>query len=117
MDQGCDLVRPKAKLAHGRQEVPDLGAGQVLPQLADDGLVLGDEASGGALAVDQTLAFHLGHGPLHGVGVDPCLGGPIPDGGEAVTRLQLAGDDPLLDLGDELGVNGQVAAEFPWTRN
>ena len=108
-----DLLQGEAQVDHAVQKFLHLAPGQGLPQAADAVCVLGDEPPGGALAVDQLFPLHLHHGPLHGVGVDPRLCRQVPHRGQARSRLQGAADDALLDLGDQLGVDGGVAAKLP----
>ena len=70
-------------------------------------------AAGGALAVDQALPLQFCQSPMHGVGVHPGLGGQVPDRGQPRPRPQQTAHDALLNLRDELGVNGGIFPKFP----
>ena len=55
-----------------------------------------------ALLIEQTI------GAGDGIEVDPQIGGQLADGGELVAWLEFSGGDLVLDLVDELHVDGDV---------
>ena len=75
--------------------------------------IVGYEAAAGALRVQQSPTFQLGHGPLHGVGVDPGLSRQLPHGGQTGPGAIAAGDHAQGQFFHQLGIYGPFAVKLP----
>ena len=113
LQQGRDLFPLIAQAQHSRHKRADMPLRQLPLCRLDHGPILRYKSSRGALAVHQSVPLQLRHGPLHGVGVHPGLRGQVPHGGQPLPRRKHAGDDPDLDLLDELGVDGGIIGKLP----
>ena len=63
--------------------------------------------------MEQTAPFQFRECFLHGIGVDGCLSGQIPDRRKPVAGLVESGNDIELNMFDDLGIYGKVGIQFP----
>ena len=95
--------------ASERRFYPTKGLGA----FGDGGCILGDELAGGALRVDQSRAFKICKGALHGIRIDTGVGRKVTHRWELAAGRIDAGDNLLLKARNELRVDGLIGLKLP----
>ena len=83
LDEVQCLFGRVAHFFHGRQENTNLLHSQFLSFLRDAVALVGDEAAGGSLRIQQPIPFQLCQSALHGIGIDAGLCRHLPHRGKA----------------------------------